>query len=125
MHREVYQHNLRLYGPTHEKSLVTVCNLAQSLLNMHQYEESVRIARRHAGPAQKKFGADHHLVLKLQQLIATSCVLAATSRKEVTDALNSMRAVYERRLRVFGAAHPQTKGCEEELAEIREMLGGL
>ena len=125
MIREVYQHNLRLHGPTDEDTLTAVCNVANSLANLGRYEASVRTIRRHVGPAQKELGADHDVVLKLQHNLAISSAQAATSRKGLTEALSSMQAVYERRLRVFGAAHPHTRTCERDLAKIWSRLGGV
>ena len=107
----MYQHDLRLNGPTHEGTLIDVINLANSLMSLDRYEESARTIRRHVGPAQKKLGADHDIVLSLQQYLAVSSARTATSRKEKMEALTSMQAVYERRLHVYGAAHPQTKRC--------------
>ena len=125
MFREVYEDNVRLRGPKDEVTLINVYNVANSLFRLGRYEEAARTIRSHMGPTRKKLGADHHLVLRLQQFLARSTFHTATSRKQKMEALSSMQAVYERRLRVFGAAHPQTRICQEDLADIRTALAGV
>ena len=142
--RKTYARDLALFGASHEDTIVDGGNVVISLNHLELWEESKKLASDQLLPAARRsLGADHDLTLRLNQNLAAA--LANDPRRtrddlrlnqrgvasprhdlntgdDLLEAKTIMQDVVQRRRRVFGPAHPETRHSERSLSVIRAQL---
>merc|ERR1712129_623828 len=99
-------------------------NLCISLKFNGLWDESKSLARDQLLPAARRFlGPDDAITLGINQNLAYE--LQENPKHTRDDLLESetiLRDVVTRRRRVFGPAHPDTRGAEDGLSNVRLLL---
>ena len=144
LRREIYARRVATLGVSHEVTILNGGNVVISLNHLELWEESKKLASDQLLPAARRsLGADHDLTLRLNQNLAAA--LANDPRRtrddlrlnqrgvasprhdlntgdDVLEAETILRDVVQRRRRVFGPAHPETRHSERSLSVIRAQL---
>ena len=120
MKRDVYSGYLKLFGEEHEMTLGTANNYANSISLLQRFEEAKAFLSRVLPVARRALGTSHVTTLKMQlNYAAALCVNPDATLDDLREAVNTLEDAAPVARRVFGGAHPLTKGLEGELLLCR------
>ena len=123
MYRDVYSGWLKFNGAEDGETLVAANNYADSLANCERFEEAKALLRRTMPVARRVLGEGHRLTLKMRWNYAmTLHEDAGATLDDLREAVSTLEDTERFVRRVFGGAHPMTKGMELRLREAREAL---
>mmetsp|Transcript_30602 Transcript_30602/g.94630 ORF Transcript_30602/g.94630 Transcript_30602/m.94630 type:complete len:124 (+) Transcript_30602:255-626(+) len=104
------------------------CNLANSLSRRERFAESLAVLRELQPQARRVLGPDHELCLGTTSLLALTLGQdPASSEQDLAQAQSLFQDTLARRRRIFGPAHPETRGLETRwsaLLELQELQRG-
>ena len=143
--REVYARRVATRGISHLDTIFTASNIVASMLSLELWDEAKSLGRDHLLPvARQSLGADHDETLKINHRLAAALVDHPESTRDhprfestpiragqktdlntgddLLEAETIMQDVVQRRRRVFGPAHPDTRFAEGALSLMREDL---
>jgi hypothetical protein len=136
--RETFDRQVATLGVSNECTILSGNNVATSLLGLERWEEAKTLLGEKLLPAARKsLGADHNLTLRLGQNLADALYSNPERTRDdlrlnqhrslrrrdpllntgddLLEAETIMKHVVERRRRVFGPAHPDTRRAEKML----------
>ena len=123
MNKAVYAGNVRLFGESHEKTLLSALSLSVALVRADEASESMAFSRPLLPVARRVLGADNDLCLRLAHSYAYAVLgCAAPSRDELFFAERLLEDTVRRVRRVLGTAHPSTSKAEGDLAILRRRI---
>jgi len=118
MVRDVYSGRLELHGEEHEDTLGAAFNYAISLIEIERFEEAKSLLRRTLPVARPVWGENHEDTLKMKWIYARALFEdPAATPDDLREAVTTLEDAERIARRVFGGAHPLTKGIEEDLRE--------
>ena len=122
--REMYAGYVARLGVSHERTLQTGHNLALLSVSLGHWDEATTFLRDQLLPAARQsLEADHHLTLNFNlNLAAALRGNPECTRDDLLEAEAIMQDVLQRRRRVCGPAHPDTRRLEESLYVTRTKL---
>ena len=122
--REVYAGFAAKLGVSHERTILNGFNLSCTLVAQALYDEARTLLTDQLLPAARQtLGPDHDHTLDLNRNLAAALMNNPEHTcDEELEAETIMQGVVQRRRRVFGPAHPETRRAEEVLSAVR---GGL
>jgi hypothetical protein len=110
-------------GKEHLESLAAANNYATTLLHLQRYGEAKSLMRKTIPTARRGLGESDELTLRVRSVYARALF---KDRAATLDDLRESVEIYEELARtarrVFGGAHPITKGVSGELLEARAAL---
>ena len=122
--REIYARSVATLGVSHEDTIISGNNLVISLDKLGLGHESQPLLRDQLLPAARRsLGSDHALTLALNQNLAAALQFnPKRTRDDLLEAETITQDVLQRRRRVFGPAHPETRKAERALSGLRAQL---
>ena len=123
MRQDVYFGRLKLNGEEDERTVRAANNYALSLLNLHRYTEIKSLLRRSLPMARRVLGEGHRLTLSMRWTYAGAFYEDPVAPlDDLREAVTTLEETERTARRVFGSAHPLTKGIESELPLARAAL---
>ena len=123
MDRDIYCGRVRLYGEEHEKTLVTAINYASSLNQLDRFKEAKSLLRKAVPVARRVLGEGHGLTLKMRSRYAAALFKGPSATlDDVRKAVTTLEETEQTARRMFGGAHPFTKGIGDYLKNARRAL---
>ena len=123
MLRDVYSGYLRLNGEEHEMTLIAALNYANSLLDLKRFEEAKTFMRKMMPVARRVLGESHEITLRASFNYAGALYNAdGATLDDIREAVTTLEENERTARRVFGGAHPLTKGMKAELPKLRAAL---
>jgi tetratricopeptide (TPR) repeat protein len=118
MVRDVYSGRLKLNGEEHEETLGAAFNYAISLIEIERFEEAKFLLRKTIPVGRRVFGENHEDALKMKWIYARALFEdPAATPDDLREAVTTLEDAERIARRVFGGAHPLTKGIEEDLRD--------
>jgi len=122
--RDVYSKRLKLNGEEHEKTLIAANNYASSLSSPGRFEEAKTLLRKTIPIARRVLGENHEVTLRIRWIYAEALYRDnGATFDDLRAAVTSLEDMAQTARRVFGGAHPITKGIENDLQNARVALG--
>ena len=123
MRKDVYSGTLKLNGEEDTDTLLEANNYADSLNNLNRFEEAKVLLRKTMPVAQRVLGESDETTMRMRTNYAEALfnddgAALGDLRKAVATFGDTERTAR----RVFGGAHPLTKGIEDDLREARAAL---
>ena len=124
LEREICARRVATLGISNERTLVTGMNLASSLLDTKNFDETTHLLRDQLLPvARRSLGADHNLTLGISKNLANALLLNPDStRDDLLEAETILQDVVQRRRRAFGPTHPRTVDAETNLSIVASIV---
>ena len=123
MKQDVYSGFLKLNGEEDLRTLQAANNYARALKGLSRFEESKALFRKTMPVARRVLGESHELTLKMRGICAVALYMdPAATLDALREAVTTLEDVARTTRRVFGGAHPITRGAEEALADARAQL---
>ena len=123
MRQEVRKCLLKLYGEEAEETLREANNYASLLNQLKRFKEAKSLLRKTMPAARRVLGEDHDLTLRMRWTHAEAIYMDADATlDDVREAVTSLEELERTARRVFGGAHPATKGIAKCLGEARAAL---
>jgi tetratricopeptide (TPR) repeat protein len=123
MKRDVYTGFLKLVGEEHEMTLRAASNYASSLVDLQRSEEAKALLRRTVPLARRVLGEEQDRTLKLRWSYAIALYEdPSATLEDLREAVATLEDTVRIARRVFGGAHPTTKGIEFGLEKARAAL---
>ena len=120
MKREVYSGLLKLKGDEQRVTLIAALNYAIALLNLKRIEEAKALLRKSVPTAGRVLGENDQLTLKMRKMYARALYEdASATLDDLREAVTTLEDIERTARRVFGGAHPTTKGIEDALRNAR------
>ena len=118
MRQEVYSGWLKLKGREHRDTLLAANNYANCLNELKRYQEAKKVLRKLMPVAQRILGEDNYLTLLMRWNYAKGLYMnSAATLADLREAVTTLEDAERIARRVFGGAHPLTKGIEEDLRD--------
>ena len=122
MERNVYSGHLKLNGEEHEETLGAAFNYAISLIEIERFEEAKFLLRKTIPVGRRVFGENHEDALKMKWIYARALFEdPAATPDDLREAVTTLEDAERIARRVFGGAHPLTKGIEEDLRDAQAL----
>jgi len=123
MRREVYSGWSKLLGEEHHNTLREANNCAVSLNRLQRYQESKSLLRRTLPVARRVLGDSNDTTLRTRGYYAEALYMDdAATLDDLCEAVNTLEEMERTARRVYGSAHPLTKGVVRSLQEARAVL---
>jgi tetratricopeptide (TPR) repeat protein len=123
VYREVYSTFVKLHGEDHPQSLDAANNYAMSLHALRRFEEAKSLLRKKLPVARRVLGENDDLTLRMRWNYATALYKdPAATLDDLREAVTTFEENERTARRVFGGAHPLTKGMKAELPKLRAAL---
>ena len=123
MKRDLYFGWSRFCGEEHENTLSAAFNYATSLGKLKHYKEAKGLLLRNIPVARRILGEGHKITLKMRWTYATALYMdPAATLDDLREAVATLEDAERIARRVFGGAHPLTKGIEGDLRKSRAVL---
>ncbi|CAH0377314.1 unnamed protein product [Pelagomonas calceolata] len=121
--KDVHCGCLKLYGEEHERTLRAANNCARNLVHAQRHEEAKSRVRTLMPVARRVLGESHSITLTMRLIYAGALYRDDDATLEhIREAVNELEDADRIARRVFGGAHPLTKGMEAELPRARAAL---
>ena len=121
--RDVYSGYLKLRGGEHMNSLIAALNVAQSLIDLHRFEEAKSLLRRVLPAARRVLGECDDLTLGMRRNYAQTLYAdPAATLDDLRKAVTTLEEAAPIARRVFSGTHPLTVDIEGSLRESRAVL---
>ena len=122
VYRKIYAKAVELHGKSDERSFTATVNLSSCLHNGGHFTEAIALLRQGIPEAKNALGAEHPLTLSLCHALAQClCDEHGASPEQIREAVALLESTLRTSQRVFGRAHPTTKGLERDLAIARRL----
>ena len=122
MVRDVYSGRLKLNGEEHEETLGAAFNYAISLIEIERFEEAKFLLRKTIPVGRRVFGENHEDALKMKWIYARALFEdPSATPDDLREAVTTLEDAERIARRVFGGAHPLTKGIEEDLRDAQAL----
>ena len=105
-------------GADDEDTILDGSRLSEALLLAGHYREARSFLAQLTRVAGRILGSEHSRTLDLRLTYAISLYVDDSSR--VDEALAILEDVHQTTRRVFGDAHPRTRGVQQAISEARE-----
>ena len=120
LRRDVYSGRLKLNGDQHADTLLAVTNYASSLLSLQRFGEVKSLLRKAIPVAPRVLGESDSVTLKMRGCYAEALKSdPGATLDDVREAVTTFEELERTARRVFGVAHPITKGLEKCLRDAR------
>ena len=124
--RQVYRESVDLDGREDRGTLISAGLLGLCLIRNKLFVEAKRFLRKELSLAQEALGRDHNATLNLSSYLYQALDEDPKStREDLVEAERIITDTVQRRRRVFGPAHPDTREVEDYLAKVREKLARM
>ena len=121
--RQVYFGWIKLHGEEHYDTLREANNYAFSLLRLQRFEEVKSLIRKTMPVARRVLGEGHGLTLKMRSRYAAALFKGPSATlDDVRKAVTTLEETEQTARRMFGGAHPFTKGIGDYLKNARRAL---
>ena len=113
----------KLKGEEHKDTLLAANNYANILNDMQRHAEAKELLRKTIPVARRVLGESHDTPLRLRWTYAKSLHEdPATTIDDLRVAVTTLEEIVRTAQRVFGSAHPVTRGIEITLQKARAAL---
>ena len=114
---------MKLFGEQNRETLSVALNYAVSLGDSRRFEEAKPLLRRTMPMARRVFGASDQIMLKMRWYYAEALYVdPGATLDDIREAVTTLEDLARTAQRVLGAAHPVTKGMEDEFQKARAAL---
>ena len=121
--RDVYTGFLKLFGEEHEQTLLAANNYATSLNRLERFGEAKSLLRKTVPATRRILGESNVGTLRTRSVYAEALYRDdGATFDDLCEAATTLEEVARTARRVFGGAHPITKGIERELQMSRAVL---
>ncbi len=121
--RIVYSKRVELYGEEQLETLRAAFNYATSFLPLRRFEEARSLLRRTMPVARRALGESNETALRMRGVYAVAFYEDPTATLDgLREAVATLEDAERIARRVFGGAHPLTKGIEGDLRQARAAL---
>jgi tetratricopeptide (TPR) repeat protein len=121
--QEVYSGYVKLNGKQHERTLEAANNYASVLKNLKRFDESRALLRKVTPVARRVVGEGHTLTLKMRWVYAQTLYMdPSATLDDLREAVTTLEEIERIARRVFGGAHPLTKGVALDMRKARAAL---
>ena len=121
--RDVYTGFLKLFGEEHEQTLLAANNYATSLNRLERFGEAKSLLRKTVPATRRILGESNVGTLRTRSVYAEALYRDdGATFDDLCEAATTLEEVARTARRVFGGAHPITKGIERELQMSRSVL---
>ena len=118
MLRDAYFGFLKLHGEEHARTILAANNLAGNLVRLEHYEEAKSLSRETIPVARRVLGEGHDTTLRMRLNYGMALYKDdAATPDDLREAVTTLEEAERIARRVFGGAHPLTKGIEEDLRD--------
>ena len=121
--RDIYSAHVKIHGEAHENTLISALNCASSLNRLQRFKEAKSLMRKMIPVARRVVGEYDETTIRIKWTYTLA--LYSDDRATLGDlheAVTTLEDVEPIARRVFGGAHPLTKGMEESLQVARAAL---
>ena len=123
LRREVYSGRLKLHGAEHEDTLREAFACAWSLLDQKRFKEGKSLLLKKIPVVLRVLGTSHEITLSMRlNYAAALCMDDGATLDDLREAVTIYEDTEPIVRRVFGSAHPLTRGLENNLRETRADL---
>ena len=123
LRREVYSGRLKLHGAEHEDTLREAFACAWSLLDQKRFKEGKSLLLKKIPVVLRVLGTSHEITLSMRlNYAAALCMDDGATLDDLREAVTIYEDMEPIVRRVFGSAHPLTRGLENNLRETRADL---
>ena len=123
MRQHVYSRRLRLNGVEDRQTLIAASNYANSLVNIKRFEEAKSVLRKMMPVARRVLGVTYELTLRMKWNYARALYTdTGATLDDLREAVTTLAETERTARRVFGGAHPTTKGIQDALQNARALL---
>ena len=123
LRRDVYSGRLKLNGDQHADTLLAVTNYASCLLSLRRFGEVKSLLRKAIPVAPRVLGESDSVTLKMRGCYAEALKSdPGATLDDVREAVTTFEELERTARRVFGGAHPITKGLEKCLRDAQAAL---
>ena len=123
LRREVYSGRLKLHGAEHEDTLREAFACAWSLLDQKRFKEGKSLLLKKIPVVLRVLGTSHEITLSMRlNYAAALCMDDGATLDDLREAVMIYEDTEPIVRRVFGSAHPLTRGLENNLRETRADL---
>ena len=116
--RDIYERMVKLRGAADRDTLIDATRLADALILEGCYREARSFSAQQSRVARRVLGPESRDTIYHRLAYAVSLYKDDASRLD--EALAIFVDIYQTARRVFGDAHPVTRGVQEKLSEARE-----
>ena len=121
--QDVYSGYLKLFGKEHEETLREANNYAATLKDLRRFEEAKALLRRTIPVARRALGASHITTLRVRWIYAQTLYKdVAVTLDDLREAVSTLEEIERIVRRVFGGAHPLTRGIDGDLRDAQAAL---
>ena len=121
--RDVYTGFLKLFGEEHEQTLRAANNYASSLNQLRRFEEAKSLLRKTVPVTRRILGESNAGTLRTRSVYAEALYSDdGATLDDLREAVTTNEEIARTARRVFGGAHPITKGIDFELQMSRAAL---
>ena len=121
--RDVYTGFLKLFGEEHQQTLLAANNYASSLNRLERFGEAKSLLRKTVPVTRRILGESNVGTLRTRSVYAEALYRDdGATFDDLCEAATTLEEVARTARRVFGGAHPITKGIERELQMSRAVL---
>ena len=114
---------MNLDGEETEDTLLAALNYGDSFLNLRRFEEAKALLRRTMPVARRALGESNETALRMRGVYAVAFYEDPTATLDgLREAVATLEDAERIARRVFGGAHPLTKGIEGDLRKSRAVL---
>ena len=121
--REVYAERMKLNGEEHRETLAAANNYAASLINLERYVEAKSLLRKTIPVERRILGDNDRLAFQMRKAYAQALYKDdGATVDDLREAVTTLEEIEPIARRVFGGAHPMTRGIEGNLQVVRDAL---
>jgi len=121
--RDVYTGFLKLFGEEHQQTLLAANNYASSLNRLERFGEAKSLLRKTVPVTRRILGESNVGTLRVRSVYAEALYRDdGATFDDLHEAVTTLEEIEQTARRVFGGAHPLTKGIERELQVSRAAL---
>ena len=118
MRRDIYERTSKLDGIDDQNTIISATRLADALINEGCYGEARAFCAKQSRVARRVLGSESTETLAFRLHYAISLYNDGGSRLD--EALAILEDVHQTTRRLFGDAHPRTRGVQQAISEARE-----
>ena len=123
MDRDIYFGRAKLHGEEDERTLRAASNYASSLKRLQRFGEAKSLLRKMMPVARRVLGESHQTTLTMRWIYAEALYMdIRVTLDDLREAVTALEESERIARRVFGGAHPMTKGMELRLRKARAAL---
>ena len=121
--QEVYSGRLALFGKEHGQTMTAASNYAMSLLEQNRRKEAKALLRKTLPVVRRVLGDTHEIAFRTRGIYALALYQdPAATLDDLHEAVDTLEDTERISRRVFGGAHPTTKGLGITLRDAQTAL---